>query len=156
MERKLVEYSQIMKENGLELDISTTELKRHFREIVPGGKIDQDELIDKYTRNYIDGDTWEDPNVLEGQPNFLARPFSFYGGYVALSTSEKEKYASRQTLFMYKNLIKDLSEANDSNMSTVKFLQEIKDESEAKIKDLKGEIDRLFGCIFAKDQELTK
>jgi len=57
---------------------------------------------------------------------------------------------------MYKNLIKDLSEANDSNMSTVKFLQEIKDESEAKIKDLKGEIDRLFGCIFAKDQELTK
>jgi hypothetical protein len=94
--------------------------------------------------------------VLENLPNFLARPFSFYGGFVALSTSEKEKYASRQTLFMYKNLIKDLSDANDSNMSTVKFLQDITDEADTKIKDLKNEIDRLHGRILAKDQELTK
>ena len=122
MERKLIEYSQIIKDNGIAFDISTTELKRHFKQIVPGAKINQDQLIDKYTRNYIDAETWEDPNVLEGLPNFLARPFSFYGGYVALSTSEKEKHASRQTLFMYKNLIKDLSDANDSNMSTVEFL----------------------------------
>lgn len=94
--------------------------------------------------------------MLENLPNFLARPFSFYGGFVALSTSEKEKYASRQTLFMYKNLIKDLSDANDSNMSTVKFLQDITDEADTKIKDLKNEIDRLHGRILAKDQELTK
>jgi len=36
MERKLVEYSQIIKENGIAFDISDTELKKYFREIVPG------------------------------------------------------------------------------------------------------------------------
>jgi hypothetical protein len=36
MERKLVEYSQIIKENGMDFNISPYELKRYFREIVPG------------------------------------------------------------------------------------------------------------------------
>lgn len=97
---------------NMTFNLSERELQAFVGAVIPGRQATLGEDIARYTSSFVDNESWEEPPAIAGVPNLLFRPFAFYGGYVSLSSQEKEQFAANATVFNYKSIIKDLADAN--------------------------------------------
>ena len=145
----------MFKAMNMTFNLSERELWTFFGEVMPGRKATLGEDLARYTQSFVDNETWEEPPAIAGVPNLLFRPFEFYGGYVALSSQEKEEFAANATIFKYKSIIKDLSEANQALETSFDYMKKLKEQLEEEVKDLQAQLG-LQGLDIAKKEKALR
>ena len=81
-ERKICEYAVKYTSDKIKFDMTKAEID-YLRAPEQKGFVPLDTRLARYHNEVNDGQ-WADPLEIGDQPDFLMRPFYFYGGYVAL------------------------------------------------------------------------
>lgn len=66
-----------------------------------------------------------DPLNLGKEPELLGRPFYFYGGYVALSSDQKENFLEKDHVNYYKCIVGDLLETIEQLRREIDFTKDL-------------------------------
>ena len=118
-EQAICEYANLYRAKQIAIDRNLTELKRlQESEVHPPPFMPLDERVKHFTAE-ITQPSRVDPLYLDEEPNFLMKPFYFYGGYVALSAADKLSFCQNDFNKFHRKNLYLLQESNDHLKSQV-------------------------------------
>ena len=118
-ERKICEYAVKYASDKINFDMTKAEID-YLRAPEQKGFVPLDQRVGRYLNEVNDGQ-WADPLEIGDRPDFLMRPFYFYGGYTALNAQDCFEFRESEKILHYKRLILDLKDANEQLNNDLKI-----------------------------------
>jgi hypothetical protein len=123
-ELKLAEMSFRYLSKDYRLDISAARLQRMKNPEDPNKFVPMEHKLVKYMQ-WMEDEKWTEPLEVKETPNYMKKPFYFYGGYTQLNAQEGYELAENSVLRYYLVTIKELSDAKahlESELDTSNYL----------------------------------